>query len=917
MLFLRSAAFGVLCGTALWTTLGGLAPYMSAQGGTRVALLPSPGRWFVLVAIVTATVAGLSWVMPRARSTDIAARRALRPLLFTGLLTLPYLPWLVEIAPVLSVLAGPGKWIVWGIVLAETGYRLAGLFLRRHVGAFEPWPHTRFLIAVSVVALLLSGGLSLRLTGTAAGLYPAGDEPHYLVMAQSLWQDGDLRIENNHDQRDYDEYFIGSELRPHYLTRGTDTEIYSVHPIGLPVLLAPVYAIDGYRAVRVFLVGVTAAVGVLLVIWLGRLGLSRAAAAFGWLAVLSSAPFVFFSFAVYPEMLAGLMVVTVMLLLSWPPWPPRSPRSPLILPWLGIGTSAGILPWLSTKYAPMAAVLVAVAMARAWHLGSGERTSGRFTRLAAVLLPFGASLLIWFAFFTAIWGTPSPTAPYGGDANTDPTRLLAGAPGLVFDQEYGVLPYAPVFILALTGLITMWRSGGEARRLSGEIVLIVGALLVSVGAFHIWWGGSAPPGRPVVSVLPILGMPIAWQYARLAASPGRATLARVLLFAGTGITVSLAFAQEGLLLANHRDGTSAFLGYLSPSWPLTDMFPSYIASSPLVALSGTVVWIAVCVLAIRLRRLSPILITIAAATVLSVIAPAVMPPLPNRATLIETRPRIGLLDHFDTSRLPTGVTYRPFRPLDPSEVPQLFSYTVQPPSAPGSSSLLYGRRLSLPAGQYDIGIATARDTPTEGQLSLQLGQFGPVFADWDLSLRAGESWSTSVRLDTDVGYVGFRATPALEAAQPVIRVTPREIMDVHARPTLPGPVLSTFRSRLASFYFPDDEVHREPTGFWTRRGRRTTVLVGRPQRDHQAARAVRIRTHCGPVANTLRITSTTWDETIQLGPGQAQELEVPARHNHVRLDIETVDGFVPAEIDTSSRDRRDLGCWVEVLEWLP
>ena len=79
-------------------------------------------------------------------------------------------------------------------------------------------------------------------------LFPAGDEPHYLVIAQSLWRDGDLKIENNHTRRDYSEYFA-PDLEPHYLTRGADGEIYSIHPIGMPVLIAPVYAAGGYRGV--------------------------------------------------------------------------------------------------------------------------------------------------------------------------------------------------------------------------------------------------------------------------------------------------------------------------------------------------------------------------------------------------------------------------------------------------------------------------------------------------------------------------------------------------------------------------------------------------------------------------------------------------------------------------------------------
>ena len=64
---------------------------------------------------------------------------------------------------------------------------------------------------------------------TASALFPSGDEPHYLVISQSLWRDGDLKIENNHQRGDYREYYE-PDLEPHYLTRGTDEEIYSIHP---------------------------------------------------------------------------------------------------------------------------------------------------------------------------------------------------------------------------------------------------------------------------------------------------------------------------------------------------------------------------------------------------------------------------------------------------------------------------------------------------------------------------------------------------------------------------------------------------------------------------------------------------------------------------------------------------------------
>ena len=110
-------------------------------------------------------------------------------------------------------------------------------------------------VAIGVATAAVCGVAAWRLTETV--LYPAGDEPHYLVIAQSLWRDGDLTIENNHRRGDYTEYFR-QPLEPHYLTRGKDGEIYSIHPVGLPVLLAPVYAAAGYRGVVVALIAMAA-----------------------------------------------------------------------------------------------------------------------------------------------------------------------------------------------------------------------------------------------------------------------------------------------------------------------------------------------------------------------------------------------------------------------------------------------------------------------------------------------------------------------------------------------------------------------------------------------------------------------------------------------------------------------------------
>ena len=73
---------------------------------------------------------------------------------------------------------------------------------------------------------------------------PAGDEPHYLVITQSLLRDGDVRIENNHQQEHYPEYY-DSALKPDFMQRGTDGEIYSIHAPGVSALVLPGFALAG------------------------------------------------------------------------------------------------------------------------------------------------------------------------------------------------------------------------------------------------------------------------------------------------------------------------------------------------------------------------------------------------------------------------------------------------------------------------------------------------------------------------------------------------------------------------------------------------------------------------------------------------------------------------------------------------
>ena len=312
-------------------TRGGLEVVAGPAGPLRVALLPS--GWQAL-SLIAAAMAGAA-LGPRARGRLGGRRRraapsptptptSTRPLFATGVLVLPFLPWLADAWPALTVLAGRFALLVWfvGGGARRCGPRGSGSARRAasHHGVPPPAP-SLIVAGRRRCSTAASPGAS-----PARGLFPGGDEPHYLVIAQSLWRDGDFKIENNHARGDTLEYYR-LPLTPHYLERGRDGEIYSIHPVGLAIVAAPIYAAGGYYGVVAFLVCCAAGAGDRAVgggAPAHRIG--AAAATLAWIGAAASAPFVFNSVTVYPEIPAAACAMAAYLLATRPGGLGQRPR---------------------------------------------------------------------------------------------------------------------------------------------------------------------------------------------------------------------------------------------------------------------------------------------------------------------------------------------------------------------------------------------------------------------------------------------------------------------------------------------------------------------------------------------------------------------------------------------------------------
>ena len=371
--------------------------------------------------------------------------------------------------------------------------------------AFNALPLKKRLWIIFLTAELLFVAASALIT--AKGVALVGDEPHYLAISQSIARDGDLNVFNQYFRDGFKEFLHVDHLAAHGTWGKGFKKIYSYHLPGISLTLAPFFFLKLsppllYFIVRAFLGLFGALLAVLVYLFCLRLWRSRRLAYFATLAFTLSAPVFFYSFHIFPEVQAMLLILSALYLLLF-----KAQEKDSRCLWAGLLLGSTIF-W-GVKYV-LFIYPVCLGFLAYWLWQKKFRPA-----LLLIVFPLLFQALFFYYLYSA-YGNFSPNSVYYGMLSPDGTKALVETIlnkipltlrwetllDYFFDQRDGLLLYNPFYFFAFPGLLLALKN---FKRYRLHLLAALPALLFVINhAFSTIRAGYCPQGRyltPVVWVL--------------------------------------------------------------------------------------------------------------------------------------------------------------------------------------------------------------------------------------------------------------------------------------------------------------------------------------------------------------------------------------------------------------------------------
>jgi hypothetical protein len=408
---------------------------------------------------------------------------------------------------------------------------------------------------------------------------PDGDEPYYLLLAESLASDFDVDLA--------DEYAgeVWKRIGPRPIApqpgdpTGPEGEVYSRHEPLLPLLLVPFWTAGGVAGVRLAMLLIAAAAAAATARAALELGARPRGVLRAWALAALAPPVLLLSSQVWIEVPAALLVALALAALGRLERRRRWSRAEAIV----FAATLVLLPLLKLRLLAVAVPLALVALA-----GPRRRRQLRFAVVAAVAL----AAIVVLAINAAVWGNPlrMHTLEDLDLFDLPLERFVHGGVGIFFDMAFGLFAAAPLWLLLVPAFARLVRE-------RGAVALALAALVpyfVLVASRREWYGGWSPAFRYGVAALPALAAALAVAAGRRPG--GLLRVATSALVAATAVTAAALLAEPGWSYSVAGGGSSlietASSGY---GGDLIRLFPSAVRPRPatwIVPLAATLTLLA-------------------------------------------------------------------------------------------------------------------------------------------------------------------------------------------------------------------------------------------------------------------------------------------------------------------------------------
>ncbi|HYM22791.1 MAG TPA: hypothetical protein VEU08_06275, partial [Vicinamibacterales bacterium] len=540
------------------------------------------------------------------------------------------------------------------------------------------------------------------------------------------------------------------------------------------------------------------------------------------------------------------------------------------------------------------------------------RCRARLIRAAAFAAPIAVSLALWFGFFHWIYGTFDPQAPYGDYAaqfvhlENIPRSVL----GTLFDQKFGLLVYAPIYAMALVGLVLILREP-RWRFFVLAAAATAAPFVLSSARLYMWWGGSSAPARFVVPVLPLAApmLAAAFRSTRVIAANAWMLCVVSLVIAIAGVA-----GFRGLLLFSDPHGVARIVQHLEGSSPLAAALPTFTDENWRTPLLHLLPWFAAVAAAAAVawfgfRRWSIAGLLSAEAGAVMLVAFVFAAPFPAamKARSVANG-RLSLMRAFDPQRRRAFDLAR-FAKMNASEWIDATKLTFDlDPSQPADELGRLTGPLSLPPGDYLATVWSDGSAPRAGDFQIALGR-GQTLARVAGPLPNPVTLPFAMPIEIPLFWMQMTDRASAQAATRLV-VAPASIVPASRRFAVePRAVESAPPRPGAYFVYTDDWAFPEGGVFWTRGTGRAEVIVVPAGAPH-----LLLTLHIGPSPGNVRldVDGRTTDLAMTANETRTVPIDLPAGKPYVSVAVQSSTAFRPSEVDRSSTDVRLLGCQVRV-----